>query len=71
VAAQAGSISKDIDIVIYGTCLDNKTLHLVLLMTQKLKFCRLKMLSGGFEGLKNKGLPVEAFTVPLELDAAT
>jgi rhodanese-related sulfurtransferase len=71
VNARANSISKDVDIVIYGTCLDKNTLHLVLQITQNLKFCRLKMLQGGFEGWKNSGFPVEAYTVPFHLDTPT
>jgi rhodanese-related sulfurtransferase len=71
VSDRANSIPKDVDIVIYGTCLDNNTLHLVLQLTQKLKFCRLKMLQGGFEGWKNRGLPVEVYSVPFHLDTPT
>ncbi|WP_263381219.1 rhodanese-like domain-containing protein [Granulicella arctica] len=44
ISDRANSIPKDVDIVIYRTSLDNNTLHLVLQITQKLKFCRLKML---------------------------
>ena len=71
VSDRATLISKDVDIVIYGTCLDNNTLHLVLQLTQKLKFCKLKMLQGGFEGWKNRGLPVEVYSVPFHLDTPT
>jgi rhodanese-related sulfurtransferase len=71
VSDRANSIPKDVDIVIYGTCLDNNTLHLVLQLTQKLQFCRLKMLQGGFEGWKNRGLPVEVYSVPFHLDTPT
>lgn len=71
VEAQSQFISKEADIVIYGTCLNNQTLHLVLRMTQRLKFHRLKMLRGGFEGWKQKGLPVEAYTTPFHLDTPT
>jgi rhodanese-related sulfurtransferase len=71
VQAQAASIPKEKDIVIYGTCLDKKTLHLVVQITQKLRFCKLKMLRGGFEGWKQMGLPVEAYTTPFHLDTPT
>ena len=47
VSDRANSIPKDVDVVIYGTCLDNKTLHLVLQITQNLRSCKLKMLQGG------------------------
>jgi len=71
VSVRASSISKNVNIVIYGTCLDKETLHLVLRITQSLKFSRLKMLQGGFEGWKNSGLPIEAYTVPFHLDTPT
>jgi rhodanese-related sulfurtransferase len=71
VEARAGAISKEKDIVIYGTCLDNKTLRLVVELTERLKFCRLKMLTGGFEGWKDRGLPVEAYTEVFHLDTPT
>lgn len=71
VEERAASISKEKDIVIYGTCLDKKTLHLVLQITQKLRFCRLKMLRGGFEGWKQKGLPTKAYTTAFHLDTPT
>lgn len=71
VQARASSIPKEKDIVIYGTCLDKKTLHLVVQITRKLRFCRLKMLLGGFEGWKQMGLPVEAYTTPFHLDTPT
>jgi rhodanese-related sulfurtransferase len=71
VEARANAISREKDIVIYGTCLDNRTLRLVVQLTERLKFCRLKMLTGGFEGWKDRGLPVEAYTKVFHLDTAT
>jgi len=71
VEARANAISREKDIVIYGTCLDNRTLRLVVQLTERLKFCRLKMLTGGFEGWKDRGLPVEPYTEVFHLDTPT
>jgi rhodanese-related sulfurtransferase len=68
VMAQAESIPKDKDSVIYCTCVSEKTSRMVLRNARELHFSRIKFLKGGLAGWKAKGYPVEPYTKPFHLD---
>ena len=70
VIAQAESIPKDKDSVIYCTCVSEKTSRMVIRNAMELHISRIKFLKGGLAAWKEKGYPVEPYTKPFHLDTA-
>jgi len=70
VLENAALIPKEIDAVIYCTCVSDKTSRAILRKARALEFTRIKYLRGGLDGWKAKGYPVEPYTKSFHLDTA-
>jgi rhodanese-related sulfurtransferase len=70
VMAQAESIPRDKDSVLYCTCVSEKTSRMILQYALRLQFSRIRFLKGGLAAWKAKGYPVEPYTKPFHLDTA-
>jgi len=70
VMEQAALIPKDMDSVVYCTCVSEKTSRMVLKSALHLQFSRIKFLKGGLAAWKEKGYPVEVYDKPFHLDTA-
>jgi rhodanese-related sulfurtransferase len=64
-------IPRDKDTVVYCTCPSDKTSLVILQRALALHFTRIKFLTGGLEGWKAKGYPVEPFEESFRLDTGT
>jgi rhodanese-related sulfurtransferase len=62
---------REKDAVIYCTCPGDKTSRSVLKRLLALRFTKMKLLRGGFEGWKTKGYPVEPYDKSFRLDTAS
>jgi rhodanese-related sulfurtransferase len=71
IAERTASFSRDQNSVIYCTGGDEETCRMVLGKARALKFKRVKILTGGLAGWKEKGYPVEEYTEPFRLDTAS
>ena len=70
VIAQAESIPRDKDSILYCTCVSEKTSRMILQRALGLQFSRIRFLKGGLAAWKAKGYPVEPYTKPFHLDTA-
>ena len=71
VLANPKLVPIDEDAVIYCTCPADETSRSVLKKLLDLEFTRVKLLRGGFEAWKAKGLPVERYDKSFRLDTAS
>jgi rhodanese-related sulfurtransferase len=68
IAELESSLPRDEDLVVYCTCISEKTSKKIIERALALKFTRIKLLKGGLEGWKANGFPVEPYTIPFHLD---
>ena len=64
-------IPRDRDTVVYCTCPSDKTSLVILRRALALHFTQIKFLTGGLEGWKAKGYPVEPYEESFSLDTAS
>ena len=64
-------IPKEIEAVVYCTCVSEKTSREILQRALSLQFSRVKFLRGGLGAWKAKGYPVEPYTQPFHLDSSS
>ena len=67
----AHTLPRDRDLVVYCTCIADKTSRMIVNRAIEHNFTRIKLLKGGLAGWKASGLPVEPYTTPFHLDTRT
>ena len=67
---ETASFPRDLDSVIYCTCINDETSRMILTKARALNFTHVKLLKGGLAAWKAKGYPVEPYTKPFHLDTA-
>ena len=64
----APTLPRDRDLVVYCTCVADKTSRKIVRRAIDHDFHRIKLLKGGLAGWKSSGFPVEPYTTPFHLD---
>jgi len=70
VRADPSLLPKDSDLVVYCTCLSDKTSRAILHRALAMGFLRIKFLKGGLDSWRSKGYPVEPYTKPFRLNSS-
>ncbi|MGB7267454.1 MAG: rhodanese-like domain-containing protein [Terracidiphilus sp.] len=69
VRANPSLLPKERDLIVYCTCPSDKTSRMILHRALAMGFLRIKFLTGGLDGWRTNGFPVEPYKKPFHLNS--